>query len=476
MPNLFAKFVMASWPIVVLTIFALRRNTHPVARTTTWVMLLGAMFLPCMTTFDLPVFPAFDKLRMTVVWVWISILIFHRDALLKSARLHNIPRLLAIASFYGAVRTVATNSDPLVYGGVVIPAHDSKDFLSEGIGIVVDLYLPFSLGQRVFKSERDLRDLAEVFLKAFLVYVPFMLYEVKMAPVLHDTIYGFSPFGFVQAIRAGGYRVNVFMMHGLTLAVFVFAVIMFAHALQLSQVRLRPFTPRAMFWIALGMMLLACRSVGPTMYLLVAYLLIRKPPGPKKVFIFSWLVVLLVMLYPWSRAEGEFPTHVVADWAKAAGEERVQSLQFRFDNEDILLARAMERPWYGWGNWGRNRVYDENGKDVSVTDGTWILALGIYGYWGFFTQFAFVVLPLIRAAWTYKRVRASAKPLLSAVIMIVGFLSIDLLPNSRQDNWSILLGGALYTLCEMLSRPEPKRAKESAPEPEPGPNLEPSPA
>ena len=61
-------------------------------------------------------------------------------------------------------------------------------------------------------------------------------------------------------------------------------------------------------------------------------------------------------------------------------DERAQSLEFRLDNEDLLIAKALQRPIFGWGGWGRNFVYDESEhRRVTVVDGMWIIALGSYG-------------------------------------------------------------------------------------------------
>ena len=39
------------------------------------------------------------------------------------------------------------------------------------------------------------------------------------------------------------------------------------------------------------------------------------------------------------------------------GEGRADSLDYRFENDDLLIAKALQQPIFGWGGWGRNRVY-----------------------------------------------------------------------------------------------------------------------
>jgi hypothetical protein len=79
----------------------------------------------------------------------------------------------------------------------------------------------------------------------------------------------------------------------------------------------------------------------------------------------------------------------------ATNPERAQSLEFRIDNEDMLVRKALERPWLGWGRWGRSRVYDEEGRDLSVTDGLWIIVLGTGGVLALVAMTLFLSAPTV---------------------------------------------------------------------------------
>ena len=139
---------------------------------------------------------------------------------------------------------------------------------------------------------------------------------------------------------------------------------------------------------------------------------------------------------------------------KAVDADRAQSLEFRFDQEAILLAHASERFYFGWGRYGRNRVITEawgQGKDNSVTDGLWIITLGQFGFIGFLAQFLLLVFPIFKAyrclkyAETYR-----AKILLAATSLIVAIIAIDQLPNASLSPWSWLLAGSLLGQSEAL--------------------------
>ncbi|MFT5606616.1 MAG: hypothetical protein ACI9PZ_000412 [Parvicella sp.] len=52
---------------------------------------------------------------------------------------------------------------------------------------------------------------------------------------------------------------------------------------------------------------------------------------------------------------------------------RVQSLAYRFDNEEIRLVHAIENLIFGWGSCGRNQI------GGAVADGTWIITFCQFG-------------------------------------------------------------------------------------------------
>ena len=74
------------------------------------------------------------------------------------------------------------------------------------------------------------------------------------------------------------------------------------------------------------------------------------------------------------------------DLAEAlVGPERAESLEYRFKCENLLIARAIQQPVFGWGGWGRSSVYFDADKpyaELVPTDGLWIIFLGTKGFVG----------------------------------------------------------------------------------------------
>ena len=122
------------------------------------------------------------------------------------------------------------------------------------------------------------------------------------------------------------------------------------------------------------------------------------------------VLVTIALVYPTLRFVDIFPTGSMVDAAFMIDPERGQSLHFRFYNEDKLLQRASERLFFGWGRWGRSCIYttEASGKDISVTDGNWIITIGQFGLFGFFAQYGLLALPIFRAAAALRFIRVDA--------------------------------------------------------------------
>ena len=125
--------------------------------------------------------------------------------------------------------------------------------------------------------------------------------------------------------------------------------------------------------------------------------------------------------------------------------DRSDSLAFRLANEDELLAKANQRPLFGWGTWGRNRFYNGyNDSDSSVTDGTWIIVVGSFGWIGYLACFGLLCYPLAARIVKPKRFgRAKVATATAGLGLILTINLIDLVPNSSLFPLTWLIVGAL---------------------------------
>jgi hypothetical protein len=195
-----------------------------------------------------------------------------------------------------------------------------------------------------------------------------------------------------------------------------------------------------------GLLLFLCKSFAPAILAGLACPIIWFLSS-KAIARVAIITAVLVIAYPLSRAEQVFPAQVVTEVFYDISPDRGQSLAFRFYHEDSLLKRAMERPLTGWGSFNRRSIFSEtDGRELSVSDGYWIILLGSFGYVGFACFFALMLAPLVRFARNQKYMSGSAQAGAAALAVLVALFTIDLLPNARSDNLSVLYAGILWTV------------------------------
>ena len=201
----------------------------------------------------------------------------------------------------------------------------------------------------------------------------------------------------------------------------------------------------------LSIVLVLCKATGALVYGAVLVPLVRWA-SPRVQLRVASVLVLIALTYPMLRIAELVPTTSILQAASAVSADRAASLGVRFDQEQQLLNHAFERVWFGWGRFGRSRVYNGYlGRDSSITDGHWIITMGTFGLVGFIAEFGLLALAVLRAAMALKfapTMRESGY--LAALALILAINIFDLLPNSSLSPWTWLVAGALLGRAETL--------------------------
>jgi hypothetical protein len=357
-----------------------------------------------------------------------------------------LAEILFLSLLISPVITSLLNSDPIVVGGTVLPGVGLYDGLSAFLNQFIAL-IPFLLGRQFFRHSTDLLKILEALAIAGLIYSIPLLFEIRFSPQLHYWLYGYYSSDFIQEMRQdGAFRPMVFMGHGLIASFFAMTTVVAAAALW--RMRMRIFQISAgIVTPYLGIVLVLCKSGAALVYGIILVPTVRwaKPSLQSRL---ALLLATLALLYPVLRMTEIFPTEVVSEFAATFSDERANSLKFRFDQEEELLKRAAERPFFGWGRFGRNRVFKEDwrgiGVDTSVTDGRWIITFGQFGLFGFLSEFGLLALSVFRAARALKAMTSFKESIiLGAVALIIAVNMIELLPNSTLEPWTWLIAGSL---------------------------------
>ncbi|MEY8837869.1 hypothetical protein AB9K41_02385, partial [Cribrihabitans sp. XS_ASV171] len=458
MPNPIAYMMLMIWPFVSVILF----QRLSLERAILWTILGGYMILPPVAEFDLPLVPSMNKDSIAAVSALACCLFIAKKRVEIWPRLWSARVLLALVLIC-VVPTVLTNREPLIYerwGGMgpihlytrIIPGMGVRDTLSFMLAQAIML-IPFFLARQFLSTEKGLRDTLLAMALAGLVYSVPALLETVIAPVLNIWVYGFFQHDFGQMVRGSGYRPIVFTEHGLWLALFMATSLMAAAGIwreEQGRTRLRWTGAVAYLYLVLAACKSAAALVSGTVLTPVVLFLGRKPQ-----ILVATVLALTAITYPMLRNLHLVPLDTALAQAEAISPARAESLAFRFDQEEDLLDRAAEKPFFGWGGWGRNLLIDpETGQSTSIVDGSWIIIFGTFGWLGYIAQIGLLAAPILLLFWHTRRVGADrVSPYVAPIAIILAATLMDMLLNATLENFTWICAGAVLGYVERIAKP-----------------------
>jgi hypothetical protein len=418
-------------------------------------VLGGDLFLPELVNFKFPLLPELGKHNLPYVCVLIGCLLRGRRRTMKSPTERWFV-VLTLVLIVGAVLTSTTNGDTVVLRKYVRPivGLNLKDGLYIAALNLTQVSLPFFIGCALFRTVDDVRLLLKGFAFAALVYVPFALLEIRLSPMLHMWVYGYFAHGdFSQTMRYGGYRPMVFMSHGLSLARFFMAAIFLSFTLARVRGTLFGLPARSVGW-ALFVILIVCKSTGAIIFAFITIPILNWG-RPKLQVRVAVLLASFVVLYPVIRGLDLLPTDaILKTLSTVIGGDRVESLAFRFINENILLNKARQRFLFGWGLYDRNFALID-GYTIAVSDGYWVIEIGTVGLVGFIATFGPALIPIFQSR---RRVRIidsdDGRKIIGGMALTLSVVALDWVPNGLWAPYPYMLAGALAGLMRELVRRE----------------------
>jgi hypothetical protein len=428
------------------------------------IIAFGAdMFLPEGPTLRIPYLPIIDKHNLPYLCILIGCLLKHRKLVTR------LPRqkwfiVLTVLALLGGAGTALTNADAKPCGdfGHMVQPISFKDGMAVSIGTFIACSLVFYLGYVLSRGREGLEKVLVGLGIAGLIYCPFAIFEMRFSPQLHGMVYGYDLGGWDMVRRWGGFRPTVFMPHGLMVARFLLGATLALFVLAERRKRLLGIPIRLLAWFQ-AVVLVLCRSTGAVILAVVGIVIFRVLK-PKKQILVAAVFSAITFFYPLLRAVDLFPTTLILNASGELQTDRRDSLAFRLRNEDLLLAHARERILFGWGSYGRNRVCDKWGYDITTTDGHWIIVLGISGIAGFLIVFGCLAYPVL---WAVRSLRKATPPpdiqYLAGFTMILALQAVDLIPNGLWCCYPFFLAGVLSRRLQEVTESEAEPVSGPAP-------------
>ena len=444
MPNLFALLMLVLWPVIAVVLF----RRLPVGRAIIASLLVAYLFLPPPPAgFDFPLLPPLTKETIPSLAMLLACLILYRDKITLLPETM-VGRVLVVVFILSPMATVLTNTEPVFWGQMGLPALKLREGLSTMIqqGLLI---APFLMAHNFLRHPGDQRDILKALFIGGMVYSVLMLVEIRLSPQLNIWVYGFFQHNFDQMIRFGGFRPIVFLYHGLWVSFFAMTAVVAAVALA------RGSTTRIVvgFWVAaayLLVVLILSKSLGAILYGAALVPLVAVVSSRMQLRVAA-LLAFVALAYPLMKGADLVPQQALLQQAERVDSDRANSLRFRFQQETILLERAQEKPLFGWGLWGRNHIWDGATQTIlTVTDGRWIILIGVLGWVGFLAEFGLLAYP-IYLMWR-KAGQGQLSPWVGPMALILGVNMIDLIPNATLTPLTWLMAGAILGYAEAFSR------------------------
>lgn len=449
-PNPLTYIVLYGWLPFVLFLF-----TRLSARTVLIVSFIAAyLFLPNAQFPIIPGMPAFTKVTITCYAVLLGIILFDSKRLSSlQVSWFDLPMLIWCLCPFASNLTNDLGPLEAVKGAV----HQT-----------IEWGLPYFFGRLYLTDLNSLRKFALGIFIGGLVYMPFCLWEVRMGPTLHATVYGFSTLtDWLQVIRYGGFRPLVFTPHGLALSIWMTSAALVS-IWYWQTGSLQKFWKLPINWLSSLLLITVVLIKSTGAWFLLAF-------GVACLSAAKWLrtgILILVLTvamssYLYSSASGQFSgEQLVATVASVTNEERAASLEFRFMNEEILAKKARQKALFGWGWNGRNRVIDEWADDIAVTDSLWIIVFGTNGFVGLVSLWTAMLLPVNifvyrfpAHTWANKRVAPVA-----ALVIVLLLYMYDCLSNSFPNPvYTVAAGGLTGLISEQPVREDLRLISRVAP-------------
>jgi hypothetical protein len=443
MGNWFAIFVLASWPLVAIALYKLL----PFSQATVWTILGGYLLLPSGAEVKFEMIPSIDKSSIPNICALIGCVVC--SAKRKNVATSKLSMCFAAVCIFSPLITSHYNQDMVDIGADhILPGVGVYDAVSVMISQIL-FFLPFFLGWRYLRSSTDLETIMQALVVAGLLYSLPTLFEIRMSPQLSIWIYDVFPSTYATEGRYGGFRPVVFLTNGLALGFFSMTTVLAALALYRANKRTIKNIPPRLAALYLSVIVVLSKSAGALLYTIVSWFVVGFSTPRIQTMLATGLVAT-ALLYPLLRVADVFPTSTMVSVASSINQDRADSLNTRFTNEDQLLERASERFMFGWGRFGRSRIYID-GFDISLTDGQWIITMGQFGIVGFLALFGFLSIPVFRTMRALRFVKSQPEAiLLSSLALMVALNIVEQIPNASISPWSCLLAGVLLGRTDTL--------------------------
>lgn len=398
--------------------------------------LFGAwLFLP-MAAFAVVGLPDISKTSVTTVSIFLASLFFHFPS-------------------YASLRVTWLDLPMCVWLLSPLPPAILNNFgayqgFSNVLAATFEWGLPYLIGRVFFCDREAMIEIALGMCIAAVVYVPFVVFELRMSPQLHTWVYGYHQHNFGQTKKMDGWRPTVFMQHGLAVSIFMSTAALSATWLwRTGAISQLIGGLMGLLSVTLIVVAVACKSSYAILLLVtgIGVLLISKLLNTRMLLV---LLLLFPPVYIGARTVGNWDAQLIRDAANSMRGDQGRSLGVRLDSETQLWKWIQGNQVFGRGDITKVKVESRalGIFNKFIPDALWIIALGKNGWVGVFGLFGSLLLPIAAYLMRYDPSdlfsARNAGATASATMLLLH--SMDNLQNAMVSPVFAMMAGGLVSL------------------------------
>jgi len=395
----------------------------------------GVLFLP-MALYNLPGLPAYGKNTAIAVSLLIgSFFCNQRKDFPLQLRFYDIPMI--VWCFISPIATSLSNGLGL-YDGL---SSMLKNYLEWGVF--------YWTGRRYFNNPSYLRDICRGIIIGGLLYVPLILFELRMSPQLSNIIYGVFPHSWIQMIRYGGYRPIVFMQHPLMVSLWMAVSFTISFWVWRNKEITKIFNIRIEYVVlTLFVITILCKSANGWSYLVLGSISLFYFKKFQSTGFFQ-LLLFAIPFYIIVRFLNIIPIEYIQKLlANIFDSERISSLVIRLTQENLFGVKILEHPLFGWGWMNRAWPVDQStgANLIQMVDSLSVIVASTKGFFGL----ASLVSAILIGAWyvlkdfKYNNEKEYSADAVVLSLVVIIFM-IDSLVNGMINPVYILCAGVLVS-------------------------------
>ena len=427
--NFLIPLMMFGWIPFTIILF----QKFPAQKAILISVIGGVLFLP-VASYDIPMIE-YDKVTAIAVALLLGIIVsWSKNNHIFKPKLIDLP--IIIWCIVSPLLTILSNGLG-IYNAI---ANILTISLSTGI---------FYFSGRIYFSDKDaLRSLTTGILIGGLIYIPLVLFEVRMSPQLSRIVYGFMPGSWFQSIRYGGYRPVVFMDHGLMVSFWIAATSTVALWLYGTK-ELTKFKNIPMFFIVILFIIssILCKSANGIVFLIIGGICFLYYKKIKSNLLFK-IIILCIPVYIIFRLSGILSIDEMINYlSKGFDADRIESLSVRLRQEELFGAKAFLRPILGWGWMNRAWPIDilTGETAIRMIDSLFMIVFSVKGILGLISFYCVLLL----GPWKIFKFHNKSVDI-NVLSLILIFCAIDTLMNGFINPVFFVTAGSLITISEKL--------------------------